>query len=182
MKSNFTLFKNKWMIILSTISLLIAFFIFSTFIYQNNVDSTQSQKSFFSQEQLNISINKERIFANLPPLKLNTKLNIAAKNKAIDMSNKGYFSHISPINGKKWSDFIKESKYDYDEAGENLANGFDNPVEMVSAWMKSPSHKENILNKDVDETGIGYSYGKLGGIPTIFVVQMFGTEEDLTKT
>lgn len=177
MKSNFFFNKGKLLILLSVASLIISLIIFFTFIYQTSTVSTQDQKTFFSLEQLNIIVNKERIFANLPPLKLNGKLNIAARNKALDMSNQHYFSHISPVNGKKWSDFIKESEYNYEEAGENLANGFENPTEMVAAWMKSPSHKENILNKDVDETGIGYAYGKLGGIPTIFVVQVFGAQE-----
>jgi uncharacterized protein YkwD len=169
--------KNNWLVVLSAVSCVISLVIFSIFIYQTNTVSTSTQKDFFSFEQLNIIINKERLLTDLPPLRLNSKLNIAANNKAQDMSNQHYFSHISPVDGKKWSDFIKESQYNYDEAGENLANGFDNPTEMVTAWMKSPSHKENILNKDVDETGIGYAYGKLGGVPTIFVVQVFGIQE-----
>jgi uncharacterized protein YkwD len=169
--------KNNWLVFLSAVSCIISLLTFFSFIYQSNTVSVVNQKDFFSFEQLNVIINKERVFGDLPPLKLNSKLNIAAKNKAQDMSTQHYFSHISPVDGKKWSDFIKESQYNYDEAGENLANGFDNPVEMVAAWMKSPSHKENILNRDVDETGIGYAYGKLGGVPTIFVVQVFGTTE-----
>lgn len=177
MTNSLFLNKRKWLIFLSTISFLVSLIIFFTVIYQTNIVSTKDQQVFFSLEQLNITINKERVFANLPPLKLNNKLSTAARNKALDMANQHYFSHISPVDGKKWSDFIKESNYSYEEAGENLANGFENPVEMVTAWMKSPSHKENILNKDVDETGIGYAYGKLGGIPTIFVVQIFGAQE-----
>jgi uncharacterized protein YkwD len=155
---------SSWQVMLSTISLVISLVLFSVFVYQTNTVSAQDQKFFYSLEQLNVIINKERVSTELSPLKLNDKLNLAAKNKALDMSNHHYFSHVSPVDGKKWSDFIKESQYNYDEAGENLANGFDNPAEMVVAWMKSPSHKENILNKDVDETGIGYAYGKLGGI------------------
>jgi uncharacterized protein YkwD len=169
--------KGNWLVLLSAISCFVSLLIFFVFIYQTNSVSTTNQKDFFTFEQLNVIINKERVMTDLPPLKLSDKLNTAAKNKALDMSAKQYFSHISPVDGKKWSDFIKESNYNYEEAGENLANGFNNPVEMVASWMKSPSHKENILNKDVDETGIGYSYGKLGGVPTIFVVQVFGIQE-----
>lgn len=169
--------KSLWLVVVSATSCFISIFIFFSFIYQSNTVSESDKKDYFALEQLNIAINKERISRDLPPLKLNPKLNNAAKNKAIDMANQNYFSHISPTDGKKWSDFIKEQNYDYSEAGENLANGYDNPNEMVKAWMNSPSHRENIINKDVDETGFGFEYGKLGGVPTIFVVQVFGKQD-----
>jgi uncharacterized protein YkwD len=127
----------------------------------------------YTREQVMSAVNKERTTRGLPPLIQNIKLDSSAQAKADDMANLGYFSHISPTN-KKWSDFIKEADYDYIIAGENLANGFDTIDQMVQAWMNSPSHRENILNKDVQDTGIGISYGKLDGKPTIFVAQHFG--------
>jgi uncharacterized protein YkwD len=166
--------KNTWLIAISAISCCFSVFIFFSFVYKTNSVSTTDKREYYSLEQLNVAINKERISRDLQPLKLNTSLSTAAKNKANDMVKHNYFSHISPTDGKKWSDFIKEQKYDYSEAGENLANGYEDPNEMVKAWMNSPSHRENILNKDVEETGFGFEYGKLGGVPTIFVVQVFG--------
>ena len=94
----------------------------------------------------------------------------------MDMVENAYFSHISPIDGRKWSDFIKESEYDYEIAGENLANGFNDVETMVVSWMNSPSHRENIVNQKVNETGVGIAQGTLDGFPTTFVVQMFGKQ------
>ena len=45
---------------------------------------------------------------------------------------------------------------------------------VEQAWMDSPSHKANILNKDFEEIGIGIAQGQYSGKNTIFVVQMFG--------
>jgi uncharacterized protein YkwD len=134
---------------------------------------------FYSQ--IILEINKVRKQKNLPGLSLNHNLKQAAQEKAVDMAKERYFSHISPINGKKWSDFIKESGYQYLEAGENLANGYSTTDEMVNAWMNSPSHKKNILSKTVDETGIGVYQGYLGGHKTTFVVQVFGRREKVDQ-
>jgi len=98
----------------------------------------------------------------------------ASRNKVEDMTANGYFAHISPVDGKKWSTFIRNSGYNYIEAGENLANGFDNTPDLVNAWMNSPTHRDNILNPNVDETGLAVKSGYLDGFPTIFVAQSFG--------
>jgi uncharacterized protein YkwD len=127
----------------------------------------------FSSDTVFELINKERTSKNLQPLSKNFNLQESANAKALDMSNTNYFSHISP-SGKKWSQFIVDQKYDYSIAGENLAKDYSNPKTMVEAWMNSPSHKENILNNQVTETGIAVLNGKLDNKPTRFVVQVFG--------
>ena len=174
MKNNLQISKKFVLISISVVSFFVSIFTFFSFVYQTSVITESSQKDYFSLDQLNIVINKERVSRGIRPLALNSKLNTAAQNKASDMSEHNYFSHISPVDSKKWSDFIKDQKYEYSEAGENLANGYEAPSEMVKAWMDSPSHRENILNKDVDETGIGFVFSKLNGVPSIFVVQVFG--------
>jgi uncharacterized protein YkwD len=161
--------------VVSCISSLVGIAIFVVVIVRTNQISSNKSVVYYTIEQLNIGVNKERIQRNLKPLKLNDRLLVAAQNKAIDMANKRYFSHISPIDGRKWSEFINESGYDYQQAGENLANGYDSVNEMVTAWMNSPTHKENIINNDWEETGIGFYYGKLNGVPTMYVVQVFGS-------
>jgi uncharacterized protein YkwD len=173
------MFKNNTktsivVVISSILACVISTFVFFSIISTTSNSSKKQSVEFYTIEQLNISINKQRIEKKIKPLKLNSLLIKSAKNKALDMGNKHYFSHISPIDGTKWSDFINKSGYDYQQAGENLANGFTDINEMVTAWMNSPSHRENILNPDVDETGFGYQYGKLNGVQTIFVVQVFG--------
>lgn len=115
--------------------------------------------------------NKERSKAGLNTLELNTKLNQAASSKQKDMLEKNYFAHIDSKNGKKWSDFINESQYDYSSAGENLARNFDNPDDILVAWMGSPLHKQNILDEKFDDVGFSVEKNEAG---SLVVVQMFG--------
>ncbi len=121
----------------------------------------------------NISRNEN----NLPSLKWNDVLARAAQEKADDMLAKGYFSHTSPDGRLPW-DFITKHGYNYLTAGENLAEGFIEAEATEQAWMNSPGHRANILNKNFEEIGVGISDGQYQGQRTIFVVQMFGTPID----
>jgi uncharacterized protein YkwD len=129
---------------------------------------------FYSPEQVITAVNNVRENQGLEPLTPNDKLMQAAQNKAEDMKKNQYFSHVSPTDGKKWSTFIKQADYEYSIAGENLAKGYYEVDLMVQAWMDSPTHRANILNKKVSETGVGLVYGTFENQPTIFVAQTFG--------
>jgi hypothetical protein len=141
-------------------------------LFQSNQYQNSAQATNYNADQVIISVNNQRIANGLNPLIIDAQLMSAAQAKANHMAENEYFSHIGY--GKKWSDFIREAGYDYAEAGENLANGFDNVDDMSIAWMNSPSHRENIVNPGVTETGVGVAYGRLDGFPTIFVAQVFG--------
>lgn len=149
-------------------------FVFVFLLFQLNKTDNSASALSYNTDQIILSVNNQRVRNGQPPLTINTRLSQAAQNKANHMAENSYFSHIGY--GKKWSDFIKETGYEYSEAGENLANGFDTVEEMTLAWMNSPSHKENIINQGVNETGVGISYGQLDGFATIFVVQVFGKQ------
>ncbi|BDG35019.1 CAP domain-containing protein [Saccharococcus caldoxylosilyticus] len=47
----------------------------------------------------------------------------------------------------------------YCTAGENIAAGQRTPQEVVNAWMNSPGHRANILNKNFTHIGVGYAKG-----------------------
>ena len=130
----------------------------------------------YSPAEILDKINIERIKLNLKPLKFQPQLQKAADKKARDMSNKDYFSHISPFDGAKWSDFINNENYDYNTAGENLAKDYDSTDEMISAWMQSPTHRKNIENDSYLDTGISVHKGILSGKKTMIVVQEFGSK------
>ena len=151
----------------------VVFFILFLFRINSNFVSARVD-GLYTITQVHAVINRERIARGIEPLILNERLINAAQNKAEDMRDKNYFSHISPIDGREWKEFIADSGYTYQEAGENLANGYDQVGQMVEAWLKSPSHKENMLNPNVNETGFGITYGQLEDSETIYVVQLFG--------
>lgn len=117
--------------------------------------------------------NQERAGNGLSVLKLNGLLSQAAQEKAEDMFNFDYWAHKSPAGKEPWV-FLREAGYSYQVAGENLARDFSDPGSVVNAWMRSPTHRENILNYKFKEVGVAVVDGALGGIQTTLVVQFFG--------
>lgn len=117
--------------------------------------------------------NQSRQEFNLQALTRNVQLDQAAQAKADDMLQKGYFSHTTPDGKTPWN-FIEAAGYNYLEAGENLAVNFTQAEAVETAWMNSPGHKANILNRDFEEIGIGVSSGAFQGHEATIVVQMFG--------
>lgn len=118
--------------------------------------------------------NDERKDKSLAVLQRNELLDQAAKLKAEDMAQYEYFAHSSPAGVTPWH-WFDEVSYNFVYAGENLAVHFTDSHEVVDAWMKSPSHRENIMNGTYTEIGVGSAKGVYKGKPTIFVVQLFGT-------
>lgn len=110
----------------------------------------------------------------LPPLTENSKLNFSAEKKLQDMFVKGYFEHMSP-DGVGVGDLGNQVSYEYILIGENLALGnFKDDQSLVDAWMASPGHKANILNKRYTEIGVAVSKGIYNGKSVWMSVQHFG--------
>jgi hypothetical protein len=118
--------------------------------------------------------NDARVAGGLSELKQNSLLASAAQSKANDMLARQYFAHNTPTGETPWT-FIKASGYSYVTAGENLAIDFTEAESVQTAWMNSPGHKANIMNKAFQEIGIGIAKGMYNGHETTIVVQMFGT-------
>jgi len=114
-------------------------------------------------------VNLERAKAGLPALVADAPLSKIATVKAEDMVKNNYFDHISPTYGKPW-DMAKQFGYSYSSFGENIAYGQKTPQEVVTAWMNSPGHKANILNKDYTNIGAGIKKDANG---RIYWVHMF---------
>jgi len=123
--------------------------------------------------------NEERQKMGLASLVLNEELNQAALAKAQDMFTDQYWAHVAPDGKQAW-DFIKETKYVYKYAGENLARDFNNSDEVVKAWMNSPSHYENIANKDFTQMGLAVVTDNLKGFETTIVVQLFAVPSSVS--
>lgn len=128
----------------------------------------------FSPREIVALSNAEREKNGLIALPENALLQEAAEAKAADMIASDYWAHYSP-NGKSPWVFITGAGYKYVYAGENLARDFEDAQDVVSAWMNSPSHRANLLDRNFKEIGVAVVDGKLGGREGILVVQMFGS-------
>jgi uncharacterized protein YkwD len=110
-------------------------------------------------------LNGERADAGLPPLKLNARLSAAATAYAADLVKGQYFSHTGR-DGSTIRTRLDRAGYLPRNGGwaigENLAWGtgaLATPASIMRAWMNSPGHKENILNPEYREIGIGVVAG-----------------------
>lgn len=102
--------------------------------------------------------NQQRTKYGLPPLQIDWQLARVARYKSVDMRDKNYFSHQSPTYGSPFT-MIKNFGISYRTAAENIAAGQQTPQEVVNAWMNSPGHRANILNKNFTHIGVGYAKG-----------------------
>lgn len=116
--------------------------------------------------------NDLRKAVSLPALLESGRLTQAALEKARDMALNSYFAHISPA-GLGLKDWLKKTDYEYSLAGENLAVGFSRPEEVVAAWKNSPTHYDNIIDRDFKEIGVAVANGKFNQIDTAFIAQYF---------
>ncbi len=119
--------------------------------------------------------NIERAKNNLPSLRENTLLDRAAAAKAANMLAENYWAHYSPSGKDPWG-FIQGEGYKFVYAGENLARNFYTSDDVVSAWMNSSTHRQNILNEKYQDIGIAVVEGTLAGQKTTLVVQEFGSQ------
>lgn len=115
--------------------------------------------------------NQEREDYNLGTLRANDLLNRAAQLKADDMAEKSYYAHVSP-DGTIPPYWLDRVGYKYQMMGENLVIDRENSEAVVSAWMGSHDHRENMLNPTFTEIGVGVAYGEYKGQNTIYVVEM----------
>ncbi len=123
--------------------------------------------------------NSARASSGLAPLLYNDKLSRSAMIKVNDMITKQYFEHASPT-GVTVSDLGNEVGYSYITIGENLALGdFTSNNDVVTAWMKSPGHRANILNTKYTEIGVAARKATYQGNTVWFVVQHFGAERTM---
>lgn len=97
-------------------------------------------------------INNYRKENGLEELKPFSSLQAIAKIKAEDLVDNNYFAHTSSTLGTPF-EMLQSNGVEYEVAGENLAGNI-NAIKAVEAWINSPSHKENILDKDYQYTGI----------------------------
>ncbi len=147
----------------TTFLIVFVFFLFPNFAYFSNI----TEQDIIDQS------NKIRLKEQLNKLEPNHLLIEAAQKKAEDILKYNTFEHN--FNDSSFSDWVKETKYDYYYVGENLAIDFLVTEKVINAWMKSETHKANLINKNFTEIGVAVVDGKFNDRNTTIVVQIFGS-------
>jgi uncharacterized protein YkwD len=131
--------------------------------------NTEVQVTGLSQSAMEGSIacliNEQRAAYGVVPVQPNASLREAALSHSTEMVNQGYFEHTSPA-GVTFVDRIEATGYTRGasvwEVGENLVWGtgtLSTPGSLVTSWMNSPPHRENLLRGRFREIGIAAVVG-----------------------
>lgn len=127
----------------------------------------------YSNEDILLAVNSVRNDNGQINLVENKQLSYAASIKLADIQKYQYWSHDNPQSGKKWLEFIRESNYSF-ATGENLAKGFDDIDSIINAWLKSPSHRKNLLSSKFNNYGLAIGQVNYAEGPQTVVVLEFG--------
>lgn len=106
-------------------------------------------------------VNQERDAAGVAPLAFNAQLSAAAQGHSQDMADNNFIEHTGS-DGSSPSDRAQQAGYPSSFVGENIAAGQSIPEDAMSSWMNetppNDGHRQNILNPDYREIGIGYVF------------------------
>jgi uncharacterized protein YkwD len=131
---------------------------------------TQCQNTQLTPEEGNLSlireatlclVNQERARNGEQPLQTNSDLQQAAEGHSQDMIAEDYFEHVTPA-GVGPAERVQQTGYIPANTawsiGENIAwatSYLATPEAIVTAWINSPEHLENILESKYRDSGIG---------------------------
>jgi len=150
---------------LRTIAVL---FVLAGMLLVSNVATASATQNSTYRWRLFLAINEVRQAHHLRPLMLASSLREAAQGHSNDMVRRGYFSHVSP-RGLTLSDRIRRAGFRTVgswSAGENLGWGsgsIGSPRSILRMWLRSPSHRANLLSSRWRYMGIGRKTGHFRG-------------------
>jgi uncharacterized protein YkwD len=143
---------------------------------QEQSDVTESaQQSKLNADLIEQLINNERAELGLPALIHSEALRASACAKLDHMVTYNYWSHDAPDGTEPWH-FFDVVGYSYSKAGENLAYGQQSESEVITDWMESPTHRDNIV-AEFTESGLCTRLEKYQGWTQTITVHHFGTRQ-----
>ncbi len=111
-----------------------------------------------------LELNLTRNLLGLPALMIDLNLCAAARDHSSDMEKQGFFSHDSPVEGKK-TPWDRAKRFGTTASAENIYKGSTSGKGANDGWFHSPGHHRNQMG---NHTRVGV--GRSGGLFT----QMFG--------
>jgi len=118
-------------------------------------------------------VNESRRRGGCDNLTVDRRLIVAANRHAAEMARRGYFAH-EDTRGERAGDRVQDAGYRWSRYGENIARGQDSVFEVVNGWMRSPEHRENIMDCGLREVGVGLAFA---ADRTPYWVQDFATPQ-----
>jgi uncharacterized protein YkwD len=99
-------------------------------------------------------MNAHRVSLGLSPLIWDNRVAAVAEAHSRDMYRRQYFSHTSRDGRSTW-DRLAARGVTFSEAGENIAWGQRTGRAVLTGWLGSPGHRENIERGSYTHHGVG---------------------------
>jgi uncharacterized protein YkwD len=124
------------------------------------------------ESRLHLAVNDFRREQHLVTLERLPELDAVARAHSEDMVRRGFFSHESP-EGYTWVERLGHAGVSgFRMAGENVGqtNRADPNREILEGWKQSPAHRENLMSRPMNATGIGIARAADG---RLFYTQLY---------
>jgi uncharacterized protein YkwD len=131
-----------------------------------------------SAERIIQHVNRARQALKGPPLTPHPQLTAAARAFVAYLAQSDRLSHEA--DGTRPEQRARRHGYDYCIVSENIAYEFNTAgfsserlaQELVEGWQRSPGHRRNLLDPEVNETGVALARSEKSG--RYYAVQLFG--------
>ncbi|MDK3256207.1 CAP domain-containing protein [Blastococcus capsensis] len=104
-------------------------------------------------------VNAERGRAGCGPLTADPGLAAVARAHSTDMRDRGFFDHVN-LDGL--DPFDRADRAGVAARAENIARGQADAAAVMTSWMNSPGHRQNILDCSLTRLGVGIAAGPGG--------------------
>lgn len=125
----------------------------TAFVLGDNIVEASSANADAYAEQVVKLVNSERSKRGLQPVKALISMNKAASARAKEIAGK--FDHTRP-DGRRGFTAVEDAGLNWSWVGENIAAVYPTPEDVMSGWMNSNGHRDNILNSRCKYIGVGY--------------------------
>lgn len=124
------------------------------------------------ESRLHGAVNDFRREQHLIALERRPELDAVARAHSEDMVRRGFFSHSSP-EGATWVERLARAGVTgFTMAGENVGqtSRADPNREILEGWKQSPAHRENLMSRPMNATGVGIASAPDG---RLFYTQLY---------
>lgn len=146
-------------------------------------DLNPSQSRVLGAETINprdviTYVNEERMKRGTRPLRINETLMKAAKMRTDVIMKYQNFSHQDPYEHIQLDTVLPLLAYPFSWATENIGMGDFSGRAFVTGFMNSPSHRANLLDPNLVETGVAIATGPYKQYYVNVAVQLFAIPAD----
>jgi uncharacterized protein YkwD len=119
--------------------------------------------------------HSEGVFSATDSLSMDARIRCSARYHSLWMAENDHFDHSS-VGGDLGDDpfeRMERTGFAGEPVGENIAQGYESPFQVVAGWMTSDGHCANIMNPYANVIGIGYFHQQPGSFGHLWT-QNFG--------